>query len=65
MPNSDHRRLRIALLRPGCPEEYLDHYYVIGHKPAGGLSLRVLIPDHFELDAGDTLLFEFTSEHIP
>jgi hypothetical protein len=65
MPNSDRRRLRITLLRPGLPEECLDHYYVIGHKPAGGLSLRVLMPEHFELDAGDTLLFDFTSECMP
>jgi hypothetical protein len=62
---SERYRLRIILVRLGFPEERLDHYYVVGRKPAGGLSVRVQMPEHFEFDEGDTLIFDFTPERLP
>jgi hypothetical protein len=55
-------RLRIHLHRPGCPQETLDHYYVVGRKPAGGMTVRVLFPDDFTLEENDCLIFDFTTE---
>jgi hypothetical protein len=57
-------RLRITIIRPDCPEEFVDDYYTLGQKQSGGVSVRILMPEQFELDEGDTLLFEFTPERV-
>lgn len=54
--------LKIHLIRPGCPQETLHHYYVVSTMPAGGFRVRVQSPDEFILDETDTLMFEFTPE---
>jgi len=62
---SDERyRLKITVHQRGCEPRLVNHYYVIGRRPKGGVTVRVLIPEHFELNERDTLMFDFTTERI-
>jgi len=55
-------RLNLFRLRKGEQPEAVETYYVLGHKPAGGMIARVIIEEDLDLRKHDTLIFDFTNE---
>ena len=55
-------RLNLLHLWKGEQPEAVETYYVLGHRPAGGMIARVIIGEDLELRKHDTLIFDFTNE---
>jgi len=55
-------KLNLFRIRKGEQPQAVETYYVLGHKPAGGMVARVIIEEDLDLRRNDTLVFDFTNE---
>lgn len=55
------KKLKLTCVRGG-QSKTVQLYYVLGHKPAGGMVVRVIIKEDLDLHKNDTLIFDFTNE---
>ena len=54
-------KLNLFRLRKGEQLEAVETYYVLGHKPAGGILARFVIDGDLGLRKRDTLILHFTN----